>query len=351
LSSPFDGLKVIRERILVTHQSPYERTVVDEITLVNTSAQAISNVFVFKKDFMPSLKVLDESNTELPYHTNEFTKQLLGDFIDSFPNQNERLQTMLDQINNKQLFVVWIKLPDKDSVQSNNLKIIKLSYHDNRSIKAIKNRVPRKRFSPNLLEYVKREKFLFSIPAFPMDYDKEYGEQYDMFFVIYVPEGYILKYDIARNIKRNRIMRASGQTVEDISSLTRDDGYYENYHDRIISIRFPPIVSEIDFEMDYEIVPEHSERMFFTSIVTAMTIASLLFLWIAFAPLYNPNPPPIMRIIYPHLFALYGGTITAALATIGLMGKPFLGKTRFYLIAPAALSVVGFVIKELIALG
>jgi hypothetical protein len=182
-----------------------------------------------------------------------------------------------------------------------------------------------------------------------MDYKKKHDEQHDMFFVIYVPEGYILKADIIKNSKNTLVLHGMVR-IPEFSTLKQADGYYVNDHDRIISVRFPPLSSEFDYQLDYEVVPEFSERMFFTAVVTALTVASMFFFWVGLSPLYNPNPPTIMRIIYPHLFALYGGTITAALAAIGLMGKQFMGKTRFFLIAPVAISIIGFLLKELFAL-
>ncbi len=340
-------MKIIRERILISHLSPYQREIVDEITLLNPTDSEVRSIFVFKRNFMPNLKVLDECGNELTYYTNDFTKQAIRDFADFSADQKQELEDILDRMKKHELFVIWITLPSDKAIQADEVRLIKLSYEDNRNLKAVKKNYV-KSFAPNAWQYFfVRQKHLFSVPTFPNDFNKDYDQQqHDIFISISVPEGSELKIDVLKETKTQKILEQNGamQMCEIESPLKKEDGYYKDEDSRIASIRFPPTRNKINFEMHYEIIPERSERLFYTTMVSSLIAASLIFLYVGLKPiLLSPNP--ILDVIYPHLSTLYAGVFTASVTIAGLMTKSFTNKTRFWLILPIIITIIGFIVN------
>lgn len=69
--------RVIRERIFITHETPDERKIVTEITLLNESNEEVRSIFLHRDEFMVGLKILDEKDHEIPFLTNEHTRGLI----------------------------------------------------------------------------------------------------------------------------------------------------------------------------------------------------------------------------------------------------------------------------------
>ena len=102
------GVYVIRNRLLITHLDPERREIVDEVSLLNDSKSNVADVFLARLKFMPALHILDNDGTELPYYPNDYTRQLIAEKL---VNEDSSWRQILDRINSKELFVLWISFP------------------------------------------------------------------------------------------------------------------------------------------------------------------------------------------------------------------------------------------------
>ena len=74
LIAPISGLIIVRERVFFNHILPENRSITNEITLLNTTDSPIPSIFLTRPEFMVGLKIYDESDRELPFYTNKLTK-------------------------------------------------------------------------------------------------------------------------------------------------------------------------------------------------------------------------------------------------------------------------------------
>ncbi len=314
--------KVIRERLMIIHETPYSRNIVDEITVVNTSDQLLRNIFLYRMKFMPGLRILDESDTELVVYPNEYTKSLFRERA----KQDTEHEELLKKIESHEIYVLWIRFPHDRPAHPNEPKIIKLIYHDEETPLPIPFR-----------ESLTESKFLFSIPRFMIQKSTPLGENYDTFVVIKVPEGYSLDYNF---VKKHKIVE------NDNVELTREtDRYYEDLSEHIISIRIPPLKQRIEFEMTYDVAVENNERWFFGLAVFSLIGVSTLLSLISTKVIAHDSII-ILQPIAEHMNTIFGGLITAALAALGFMKNPSTNRTRFYFLIPIIISAVGFLLQQ-----
>ena len=107
MSLSASGLVILRERVFFDHESPTKRTITDEITLLNSSSSEIPSIFILKTEFMLGLKIYDENNQELAFHTNQLTKDLIKELKED--------KELLDEINTQKSFIIWIRLPEEEN--------------------------------------------------------------------------------------------------------------------------------------------------------------------------------------------------------------------------------------------
>lgn len=325
-STTSNGLRIIRQRIFIKHTSPEEREIVDEITILNESDGDIENIFLFRKDFMVGLKILDSTDEEIPFYTNEQVRDVLsrpGKTILGTPTYVNApiLQTM----KKREIFALWIKLNKSNLIKSAELKIIKLSYRNKT-----------KPMKLNFLDTFYNHKFLFNIPRFRTLNTKLKSDEYDTFYIITAPEGFKLDYEINKNV----IIKDDGQQIP----LNEKNGVHTNYDEKTFSLRMPSLGEKNEFDMVYDIIPSDNERWFYAITVFSMiglsTFTTILALkWI------DPSINIVLTHIYNHANHIFAGIITASLAAIGLSKDSSTVRTRFWFLVPMAISAIGALFK------
>jgi hypothetical protein len=302
-----------------------------EITVLNKTQVPIPIIFIYSTKFMPGLKVTDETGRELPFLTNQYTKKILA----RFPKHRILLKLM----EAHKLFVLWVKLPENDPVNPDQLKILKLAYHDNTEPQ------------PSKINPLKDQRFLFSIPEFTDEYEKPEGIEYDLFIVVDVPEGNI----VSRNelvamefVKQvNKSPTKIDEKIEE-KILNEKDGLYTGDYRNSMSIRVPPLKEKINFKMTYSVLPSLNERLFFVTAVFFL-IGFSLFLSVLSAINIDYDEQQWLLFLEPfqdNLEAFYGGLVTACFAAIGLIRNPIMNKTRFWFLIPIIISAIGFMIMN-----
>lgn len=335
-----DSTRVIRERILINHDSPEKREIIDEFTIYNKTTEDVDNIFLIKKGFMAGLRITDESNRELPLLSNESLKALIRPELNGKdPEKNEQLKNLLEDIEKHRRFVLWIKLSKENAIHPKNFKIVKLTYK-NQNLGDIK--IGRK-------DWLKTKLDLFTIPSFLIDNIKHKDSKHDIFYVISMPEGFILRYTIKENVKIKNMIP---------TTISENDGMRVNKElkekeIKLISIRIPPFEQESRFSMIYQVLPEKTDRKFYCIVLFSLIGISIFISIIStklghgYEHLVNiENVYPILHQIYTKVDPVFGGLITISLAAIGFMRSYSLSKTRFWFIIPIIISALGFLLKK-----
>lgn len=79
---------------------------------------------------MTGLKIFNEENKELVFYPNAYTKEYIKDDIEEgVLRSSYKHQTLLDQIENHKIYLLWIKLPESQEIKPNQSMILKLHYY------------------------------------------------------------------------------------------------------------------------------------------------------------------------------------------------------------------------------
>jgi len=331
-------MRVIRERIFITHTAPDEREIVSEITILNQSDEVLHSIFLHRPEFMIGLKILDEKDNELPFYTNQFTRDLLSSKNKKDAMGGGPYSELLKKMEHQELYLLWIRLPNDEPLKGYESRIIKLCYQNQSKIVKLK-----------FLESFEHQKFLFSIPKFRIENTKYAGDKYDIFYIITSPEGYSLDYKIIKKVK----------IIKDNEIELSQKQVPVNYNGRMLSIRTPAINEEIKFDMHYNVLPKSSERWFYTVTVFSMIGVSIILACLSSKTMdqgilslisskdMSKNISLILNTIQQHSDTLFGGIFTASLAAIGFMKNFSTNRTRFWFLIPMAISGIGFLIKNI----
>jgi len=140
--------------------------------------------------------------------------------------------------------------------------------------------------------------------------------------------------------------------------IKKCDGIHENVESnskevKAISIRIPPLVHETRFKMVYDVVPDKTDRRFYTAVLFALIAVSLILFLIStktfhgYENLIDLNSIyTLSHRIYSQVDTIFAGIVTVSLAAIGFMRSYSLNKTRFWFIIPVIISVLGFLFKK-----
>lgn len=301
------GIRVIRERHIITHKSSHERDIEKEFTIYNDTNESVKTIFLYSDLFMPGLKVLDAQQRELVLYSNEDTRRYLS------AEDDQQAGILLKQMNTHQLYVLWIRFPDDSIMKPGEPKIIKFIYHDNTT-------------PPNKggFDLLRQQRFLFSIPQFEDSYHKIAGQRYDVFYIVKAPENDNIDCEILNISHRN--------------------GLHENYYRNSLSLRFPPVNDELSFRVSYEVMPDVNERHFFGVAIFSLIILSAIFTLIGLQVI-NSEWLWLLKPIDKNLDTLFGGIVTVSIAAIGFINKPIMIRTRFWFIVPIVVSGIGFLLN------
>lgn len=159
-------VEIVRQRFFIEHTSESVKYLSEEYTLrcKVDKDKSINNIILTTPKFLPNLKIYDYDGSELALTTNEYTKALFEDRLDTTKDPQEKIdiQKVLQDIKDHNIFVLWIKLPNSNRFFGQDLRVITLEYDARR-------------------EDVEKDNY---------EVDFAYASPHDVFYTIKNPEDY-----------------------------------------------------------------------------------------------------------------------------------------------------------------
>lgn len=314
LKPPSIRLRVIRDRFTIEHTSPFKRQITNEITLLNTSDDTVSNIILFRTHFMPGLEVRDSDGALLPIRPNEDTREILEDIQDRDPFYRRILQDM----NNHHVYVVWIDLPVDRQIAGRDARLIYLKYFDDRN--------------PHILSWCRS---IFSIPRYELWKNTPPDERYDTHYVIHAPDGFLV------SVQRQS---CSTKNNSDEIDLKDSDGFHITKTDRLVAMRVPHLPQqEVNLYLKYDVILESPERLFLRALTWLSLGVSLTLLLVAFnlTPITNVLGKDMTLLLQNGLSIAGAGLAAVDAAIITLLTNPLCHRTKAYLSLALMLMVIG----------
>jgi hypothetical protein len=303
---------VIRNRLLINHTEPERREIVDEVTLLNDSKSSVGDVFLARLKFMPALRILNNDGTELPYYPNDYTRQLIAKRL---VNKDKGWQDILDQINSKKLFVLWISFPSGKEIQPGEARVIRLMHLDSEK--------------PTHLY-----KSIFSVPRYIVEKVTPPDETYNTFIVISAPSGFRLNHKELEAIVKNRQ-----------DKLAKSDGLFVDRTDNLLSLRVPFLQSEVKYKMAYNVELPSGEAWFYRIGLVCLVLFSIL---TAIAPLIRTPlvfyKADALGILSRHRGTAAGLVITLSIAGLGFLTNPVMRRTKMLFLLPLFIVALGLML-------
>ena len=225
-------IEIIRKRYFIDYATKSEKHFADEYTLycISENNDGIDNIFLKIPKILPNLRIFDADSEELPLITNTLFAALLRKNIRDAKiakdtDAENRLNTILTDINERNYYVLWIKLPSNKRMKKGEAKVITLEY-DARPDEL------------NLGMHIQELK----------------SEKYEVFYIIKPPEDYkisdvnFLIYDSKGNALKRHERKWENKKGEPI--------YFDPEH-RNISVRIRPEITD-QIVMSYTIDAQKS---------------------------------------------------------------------------------------------
>lgn len=280
-------MRVVRSRFFFNHSSPSERSITEEVTLYNDSNEPAGFVIISLPDFREGLRVLDFDDSDLAFYPKDVIRKEIAELEKSDKVLFDRIDFAL---KNKHL--LWIAFPEGKSIRSNELRVIKLVYHDKDDVKYVST--------------------FFNVPQFIQTKQKLPTENYDTFYFVKAPTNYELHFE--RLVGDNLPQR----------------GVYEGAKKSLISIRLPASTTSYCYEFRYEVGLGKAEQAKWIGLTLGLSLLSLSLILISQTGWLNA--------------VLLGGLGTAILtistAMLALLNDPVTQKTKWLLLIPIALAII-----------
>lgn len=178
-------ITVIRQRFFVDYTSESKKIFTEEYTLMckTINKNGIDNIFIKSSKLLPNLKIYDSDGTNLALVTNILTRALINNLIrySTKDSVKKELQNLLKDIDDRKIFLLWIKLPHLKRFHTNESRVIFLEYEATKEETKIKDRVLEFHSAPHEVFYV-------VTPPNDYEFDKEEIEYYDSEKKIFVKQ-------------------------------------------------------------------------------------------------------------------------------------------------------------------
>jgi hypothetical protein len=317
---PHERLRIIRNRFIIEHLTPFKREVINEVTLLNTGPDNACNVFLYRMSFMPGLEVQDSDGSILPYRPNAHTRVAL----EELSQRDDFYRRILEDMNNHVTYVVWIDLPEDRPIKPSDSRVIRLRYFDDRN--------------PRVLRWFRS---IFSVPRYEVLKVTPADEDYDTHYLIHAPEGFVVK------LHRQEAITKTNELERDLTDV---DGLHSTKTDRLVSLRLPHLHGEtVSLSLEYDILLERAERVFIGAVVYLLLGLSVLLLLLA----TNVIPPAIFlgkditALLRTSSSVVGAGTVAANTAILALLTNPLCHRTKVWLFMALMLTVIALAISGL----
>lgn len=304
-------IEVIRQRFFIEYTSLTSTRHSEEYTLMckTVNPVGIDNIFITSPKLLPNLKIYDYDGSELALVTNKLSKALIKNLIKhSSGTAKSELEKLQQNMSDKKIFLLWIKLPSTKRFLKNETRIIKLEYD------ATQKETGRKR----ILEF--------------------HSSPHEVFYTIKSPEDFVFFFERMIMYHTDGTKKAQKKGWKNKTG----DSYYFNKGPNYVSIRINPN-TEDKIIFNYSFIPNH-KLVIFPLFTLGLLFASSILLLI----LQNYSActalgicslaPPILE---KHL-ELGVGIIAASLVIPGLIQNlDVRNELNFFYIGPIILSVLG----------
>lgn len=236
-------IEIIRQRFFIDYTSSSDKYFSEEYTIrcLTVNEKGIDNIFLKSPRLLPNLKIFDSDGTQLALITNNLTKALINTLIKHSSDQNviDELTQIRQQMSNREIFLLWIKLPANRKFMPKEARVITLEYDADRKDSEEENKI---------LEFHSAPYEVFYSIRHPEEY--EFNKQE---FEIYEKDGAVLK-------NKQQSWKVESQ---------KGDPFIFNNNKNSVSIRVSPNITD-SFKFIYSFKVKQS--------ITALPILSLYLL-------------------------------------------------------------------------
>lgn len=327
MSIPYSGLKIIRERFWFSHPTPSERKVTNEFTVKNETGANVKDIFLMDLPLMLGLEVFDEDGNRLPFLPNAEVKKILKE---SIKDKKLLAEFNLNYLGHKGSYFLWIKLPEKDKIEPDDFKIIRLKYYG-------KER-------PQIVSLLVS---FFSLARYTTNIPKTTAQDYDIFVNILAPSGSTLDH------------RATA--MEGNHTVTQIEGFYQSTLDGFVQIRIPNRNSDIVCNIAYDILPPKLDKRFVGLTLILLYAAASLLIFLTILEKFDFIGIPIAEVIksvsdetilnsfkamakgiLKNVFVISGGIIATSVAIAGLVRNPLFARVRWFYLGTTAIAIIAY---------
>lgn len=306
-----DGsIDILRQRFFIEHDVDSKTFCTEEYTLMSKHND-ISNIILTMDKFLPNLKIYDSDGEELSIMTNKHVKSLIEYKINKSDVNRKVLKNILRQFENREIFIIWIKLPPSKILVEDQIKIINLKYITNEENK-------------------KRKEFLLVIPS---------NKNHMLFYTIKKP----LEHDFKK--QNIFIKNKQGKEVEIKNNDEHKQDYFHenNTHDSLIIT--PRSKTKNQIKIHYKFKPKHKIILPSTLSVLFLSLISTFFIFLNYCQLSSDCGSISLFqhwfILLDKKFEITGFVIAASLILPRLVTNPLIRYKLFcYCIIPIILASV-----------
>lgn len=146
MSHVMPKMKILRQRLFVSHEHKDQRSMVSEYTIKSKKSR-LENIIIILDRFMSNLMVTDNDGHGLPIMTTKDAQKLIQYFIEtSHGEKRARYEDLSSKIRSGQIHVVWIKIPKNRAMAKNEIRTFTLTYAPQRTGSALSIRVNRQQY-------------------------------------------------------------------------------------------------------------------------------------------------------------------------------------------------------------
>lgn len=121
-------MNILRERTFITHDHKNQRSVMVEFTM-QSNRDNLTNLLMLSETFLPNLTVVDESENILPIMSTDYVVTLLNKYSKTGEqSEKEKIKLLVQQIQEKKVYLIWVKIPKNAKLANGEIKNIILRY-------------------------------------------------------------------------------------------------------------------------------------------------------------------------------------------------------------------------------
>jgi len=303
-------------KVTIEHTTPYDRKYVKEIVVLNNGAEPVNEIVVSLPEFLNGLQVIDEDNSMLSFYSND---EIRNNIMNYDLDLHNRITQQLEE-----LYLLWIRLPDDNKIQPNEIRTIRLVYSDAGDVEKVRTSI-------------------FDIPKYD---DNIYSPEFHMeqYYFISAPKDFVIEVITTETVAYTVPLQDDQMPekieikyLKDPSSTTDFKGQCIDIrnHDSFVTARFPNRDTPYSLKLFYQIKLPKTERYVWR---TVLPVVGVMLAYLAFVP-FLPFPPPTF-LSSSTLLAIGGAVSSVSGALIALISNPLIRRTRLFLFIHLGLSIL-----------